>query len=51
MLHVLQAIYCHFYATGEGKQTEYANLLLTARTKVAIYDRNTPIDQWLMSLA
>jgi hypothetical protein len=50
MLHILQAIYSDFYVTGEGKQTEYASLLLTPRTKVAIYDLTTPVDQWLLSL-
>ncbi len=50
MLHILQAIYSDFYVTGEGKQTEYASLLLTPRTKVASYDLTTPIDQWLLSL-
>jgi hypothetical protein len=50
MLHILQAIYSDFYVTGENKQTEYASLLLTPRTKVAIYDLKTPIDEWLLSL-
>jgi len=50
MLHVLQAIYSDFYVTGENKQTEYASLLLTPRTKVSIYDLKTPIDEWLLSL-
>ena len=50
MLHVLQAIYSDFYETGEGKQTECTSLLLSPRTKVAIYDLQTPIDQWLLSL-
>ena len=50
MLHVLQAIYSDFDVTGEGKLTEYASLLLSPRTKVAIYDLKTPIDQWLLIL-
>jgi hypothetical protein len=50
VLHVLQAIYCDIYATGEAKQTECASLVLTTRTKVAIYDRRIPVDQWLLSL-
>ena len=50
ILHVLQAIYSDFYVTGEGKQTEYTSLLLSPRTKVAIYDLQIPIDQWLLSL-
>jgi hypothetical protein len=49
VLHVLQAIYCDIYATGEGKQVEYASLLLTPGSKVAIYHQSTPIDQWLVS--
>jgi len=51
MLHVLHAIYCDVYATGESKQSEYASLLLTAKTKVSIYDMKTPIDRWLFALA
>jgi hypothetical protein len=50
MLHVLQAIYCDVYVTAEIDQAKYASLLLTPRTKIAIYDAKTPIDQWLMSL-
>lgn len=50
MLHVLQAIYCDLYVTAEIDQAKYASLLLTSRTKIAIYDARTPIDQWLLSL-
>jgi len=50
MLHVLQAIYCDIYATEEATQKEYAECLLTKETRVAIYDRQTPVDQWLLSL-
>ena len=50
VLHVLQAIYCAIYATGEAKQAEYANLILTPKTTVAIYDQSVPVDQWLLNL-
>ena len=50
ILHVLQAIYCDAYITAESDQAKYASLLLTSRTKIAIYDANLPIDQWLLSL-
>jgi hypothetical protein len=50
MLHILLAIYSDIYVTGEKKQTEYASLLLTPGTRVAIYDLKTPIDEWLLSL-
>jgi hypothetical protein len=50
VLHVLQAIYCDIYATGEAKQAEYASLILTPTTTVAIFDRSVPVDQWLLSL-
>jgi hypothetical protein len=49
VLHVLQAIYCDVYATAETKQAEYASLILTPKTSVAIYDRRGPVDQWLFS--
>ncbi len=51
MLHVLQAIYSDLYVTGESGQKEYAGLLLTARTKVSIYNvkAQTPVGQWLLS--
>src|SRR5205823_5964432 len=49
MLHVLQATYCDIYATAESKQSEYLSLLLD-RTRVAIYDRQTPIGRWLETL-
>lgn len=48
--HVLNSIYCDVYATGEVKQAEYAGLLLTADTRVAIYDGETPVDRWLEGL-
>jgi hypothetical protein len=50
MLHVLQAIYCHFYVTEESKQTQYASLLLTPATRVAIYDHNSTVGAWLEGL-
>jgi hypothetical protein len=50
MLHVLQSAYCNFYVTAEPGQADYANLLLTPRTKVFIYDRRKPVDQWLIDM-
>jgi hypothetical protein len=51
MHHVLQATYCDVYVTAESKQLDYANLLLSASTHVAIYDRQMPVDRWLETLA
>jgi hypothetical protein len=49
MLHVLQAMYCDLYVTEEKKQSQYAALLLTPKTRVAIYpDRKIPVGQWLL---
>jgi hypothetical protein len=47
MYHVLQAIHCDAYATKEGGQQDYTALLLTRNTRVAIYDKQTPVDEWL----
>jgi hypothetical protein len=48
MYHVLNAVYCDFYATAETKQEEYASLMRSDKTLVAIYDKKTPIDEWLI---
>ncbi len=48
--HVLNASYCAVYATAEPKQAEYASLMLSRWTTVAIYDNHTPVDTWLLSL-
>lgn len=50
MYHVLNASYCDFYATAEPKQAEYAPLLLTRWTRVAIYAGDAPLGDWLLSL-
>jgi len=50
MYHVLNSVYCAVYATTEEKQEQYARFLLTADTKVAVYDRKTPADRWIESL-
>jgi hypothetical protein len=50
MLHVLQAVYSHIYVTEEAGQLDYAKLLLPPSVKVAIYNKTTPIDQWLLAL-
>jgi hypothetical protein len=51
MYHVLNASYCATYATAEPKQTEYASLLLSTWTKIAVYDDEKPVNSWLSSLA
>lgn len=51
MYHVLESVHCDVYATGEAGQAEYAGLLLTAKTRVAIYDGRMPPDRWLEELA
>jgi hypothetical protein len=48
--HVLNASYCDFYATAEEGQAEYAHLLLSQWTRVAVYDDKTPVENWLLSL-
>jgi|GEM_PF-1950483 len=50
LYHVLNASYCGFYATAEPKQAEYASLLLSAGTLVAIHDDQTRVDSWLLTL-
>ncbi len=51
MYHVLNSVYCDVYVTAEEKQQDYAGLLLTAHTKVAIYNWQMPVGQWLLDLA
>jgi hypothetical protein len=51
MYHVLESVHCDVYATAETGQREYAGLLLTANTRVAIYDGRMPPDRWLEGLA
>jgi hypothetical protein len=49
--HIVNANYCDVYGTGEKGQTEYASHLLTASTRVCIYDNKAAqIDEWLLSL-
>jgi hypothetical protein len=51
LLHVLQAMYCDLYVTEEKNHSVFATLIVTSRTKVAIYpDRKIGIDQWILSL-
>lgn len=50
MYHVLNSTYCDVYATAEPGQMEYVSLLLTGGTQTAIYNDQTPIDKWLLSL-
>jgi hypothetical protein len=48
MYHVLNAVYCDVYATREEGQAEYAQLILSPKTKVAIYAGGR-IDRWIES--
>ena len=50
MYHVLNAIYCDVYATKEPGHAQYAGLLLTQHTKVAIYENQTPVGTWIVGL-
>ena len=50
MYHVLNSVYCDVYTSQEEGQEEYAGLLLTANTKVAIHDGQTSVDRWLCGL-
>jgi hypothetical protein len=50
MYHVLNAVYCDVYASAEAGQAEYAHLLLTPATRVAIYDKLLPVDEWMVNL-
>ncbi|HWZ43663.1 MAG TPA: hypothetical protein VNW97_09300 [Candidatus Saccharimonadales bacterium] len=49
--HILNASYADVYATKESKQAEYARLLLTPSTRIAIYDGVQGIEQWLVEQA
>jgi hypothetical protein len=49
--HILNSNYADVYATKEPKQTEYAGMLLTPATKIAIYDGSEGVEQWLTRLA
>lgn len=49
--HVLNASYADVYATKEPRQIEYAELLLTSATEIAIYDGSEGVEQWLSVLA
>jgi hypothetical protein len=49
--HVVNAVYCHIYATEEDGQTEYASLLLTPATTVAVYPGDgVALEDWLVEL-
>jgi hypothetical protein len=51
MYHVLNGIYCDVYATKEPGHARYAGLLLTRNTKIAIYDGQAPLGQWIEALS
>lgn len=48
--HILNANYADVYATKEPRQAEYAGLLLTPATRVAVYDGTKEVEQWLTAL-
>lgn len=50
LYHVLNANYCDVYATAEANQAEYAHHILSAKTRVAVFDDRAPPDQWLLGL-
>jgi hypothetical protein len=50
MYHVLNSAHCDVYATQEVKQKEYAQFLLTANTRVAVYTGHIPIAKWILAL-
>ena len=50
LYHILNSSYCSFHVTAEPRQAEYACLMLSQWTRVAIYDDHTPIDAWLLGL-
>jgi hypothetical protein len=45
MYHVLNAVYCNVYATGDIRQEEYARLSLTSNTRVIVHPNSAPIEQ------
>jgi hypothetical protein len=49
--HILNANYADVYATKESKQAEYAGLLLTPATRMAVYDGTHEVERWLTALA
>jgi len=51
MYHILNGVYCDVYATKEARQAEYAHLLLTPMTRVAIYDGQGSLADWLLAAA
>jgi len=48
--HIENAAYCDAYATADAGQEKYANEILL-KTRVRIYDRTTPLMEWLTSAA
>jgi hypothetical protein len=49
--HVLNSNYADVYATRDSRQAEYAPLLLTPATHIAIYGGTPGIEEWLLSAA
>jgi len=50
LYHVLNAAYCDVYATADSGQREYASLLLSPWTRPVIYDENTSLTKWLLTV-
>jgi hypothetical protein len=48
--HILNSSYCDVYATKDQEQIKYAGLFLPLATKIAVYARPMPIDEWFESL-
>ncbi len=51
MTHILNSVYCDVYATSEAKQADYAHLLVTSHTRIALSSDAGPIDEWIVGLA
>jgi hypothetical protein len=48
--HVLNATYCDVYATADSGQNEYVALLLSRWTRPAVFDGNTSLADWLLTV-
>jgi hypothetical protein len=49
--HIVNAVYCDVYVTRDSEQLGYAPWLLTPATGVRHYDRQIPLQQWLLDCA
>lgn len=48
--HIINALYCSAYVTGEPDQAKYALLLGMPSSKIHIWERNVRIDHWLSTM-